>query len=86
MPSFRIEFKRPARKALDGIPDIHANRIRVAIDALASDPFPHGHRKLVGSEAKYRIRVGDYRVVYNVENQELVSFIIRIGHRKDIYR
>ena len=58
----------------------------MAIDALASDPFPHGHRKLVGSEAKYRIRVGDYRVVYNVENQELVIFIIRIGHRKDIYR
>lgn len=86
MPSYRIEFKRPARKALAAIQTSQAERIRVAIDALAVDPFPQGHRKLVGSEAKYRIRVGDYRVIYHVENQELVILVIRIGHRKDIYR
>lgn len=86
MPSYRIEFKRPARKALATIQATHAERIRDSIDALAADPFPVGYRKLVGAEAKYRIRVGDYRVIYGVENQELVILVIRIGHRKEIYR
>lgn len=86
MPSYRIEFKRPARKALASIQAAHAERIRVAIDELASQPFPQGYRKLVGSEAKYRIRVGDYRVIYSVDDGEVLIFIIRIGYRKDIYR
>ncbi|MFM2198954.1 MAG: hypothetical protein RLZZ505_2386 [Verrucomicrobiota bacterium] len=86
MPSYRIEFKRTARKALATIQATHAERIRDSIDSLAADPFPVGHRKLVGAEAKYRIRVGDYRVIYGVENQELVILVIRIGHRKEIYR
>jgi mRNA interferase RelE/StbE len=86
MPSYRIEFKRAARKALAMIHATHVERIRDSIDALAADPFPVGYRKLVGAEAKYRIRVGDYRVIYGVENQELVILVIRIGHRKEIYR
>jgi mRNA interferase RelE/StbE len=85
MPSYRIEFKRAARKALATIQATHAERIRDSIDALAADPFPVGYRKLIGAEAKYRIRVGDYRVIYGVENQGLVILVIRIGHRKDIY-
>jgi mRNA interferase RelE/StbE len=85
MPSYRIEFARAARKALATIQATHAERIRDSIDALAADPFPVGYRKLIGAEAKYRIRVGDYRVIYGVENQELVILVIRIGHRKDIY-
>jgi len=67
MPSYRIEFKRAARKALVMIQATHAERIRDSIDALAADPFPVGYRKLVGAEAKYRIRVGDYPVIYGVE-------------------
>lgn len=86
MPSYRIEFKRAARKALAMIHATHAERIRDSIDALAADPFPVGYRKLVGAETKYRIRVCDYRVIYGVENQELVILVIRIGHRKEIYR
>ncbi len=86
MPLYRIEIKQTARKVLSNIPLAYANRIRCAIDDLATNPFPQGHRKLVGSESKYRIRIGDYRVIYQVENQELVIFVIRIGHRKEIYR
>lgn len=86
MPSYRIELKRPVRKALAGIQANHAERIRIAVDALAAQPFPQGYRQLVGSEARYRIRVGDYRIIYSVENNILTIFIIKIGHRKDIYR
>lgn len=85
MSSYRIEVKRTAHKVLSSIPLVHAKRIRLAIDGLALNPFPQGHRKLVGSVSKYRTRIGDYRVIYQVENQELIIFVIRIGHRKDIY-
>ena len=61
-------------------------RILQAVEQLATEPYPHEVRKLVGSEHTYRIRVGDYRVVYNVVSSTLIIQIIRVGHRKDIYQ
>lgn len=55
------------------------------IAALADDPRPHGCEKLSALE-RYRIRVGDYRIVYAVEDAELVVWVVRIGHRRDVYR
>ena len=61
-------------------------RISRAIDSLADNPVPPGARKLKGEERSYRIRVGDYRVVYDVLEEVVLVMILRIGHRKDVYR
>lgn len=61
-------------------------RIASAIDTLADDPTPYGCKKLVGSEHTYRIRVGDYRIVYEIQSAKLVVSVIRVRHRRDVYR
>jgi len=57
-----------------------------AIDRLASNPRPHGVQKLAGGENEYRIREGNYRVVYEIRDKMLVVVVVRVGHRRDIYR
>lgn len=86
MDSYRIDWKQSAGKELKKLPRDVIARILRAIENLASDPRPHGSRKLVGSEHTFRIRQGDYRVVYNIMDSEGVIEIIRVGHRRDIYR
>lgn len=61
-------------------------RVQTAIDALASNPKPHGAIALQGMSGAYRIRVGDYRIVYEIVNGELVVFVVDLGHRSEIYR
>ena len=61
-------------------------RISTKIAALAQNPFPHGNKKLKGAEHAFRIRIGDYRVVYDVLEDAIVVLVLRIGHRKDVYR
>ena len=84
--SYRIEIKLSAIKALAAIPNPHRRRIANAIDGLAQQPRPVGCTKLIGAETAYRIRVGDYRIVYQILDRVLIVFIIRIAHRKDVYR
>ena len=86
MDSFRIEVARSATKELRAIDRQWVPRIMVAIEDLADDPMPVGCKKLVGSEHTYRIRVGDYRIVYDIQNANLVVFVIRIRHRRDVYK
>ena len=83
---FRIEYTKGARKDLGRLDQAIKDRIGAAIDALGLEPHPPGSRKMVGSEALYRVRVGNYRVIYEIQNKILTVFIIKIGHRKDIYR
>ena len=61
-------------------------RLRRHIDRLGENPFPPGAQKLHAEEPYYRIRVGDYRVIYQVEPHQLVVIVVKIGHRKDVYR
>ena len=63
-------------------------RVRVAdaIRALGADPRPPGCTKLAGNAAYYRVRVGDYRVLYEVRDREILVLVIKIGHRRDVYR
>lgn len=82
---YSIEFVPSARKSLCKLPLPIQKRLQVAIDELADDPFPPGMKKLVGEDG-YRIRVGDYRVIYNVEHGHLIVLVIRIGHRREVYR
>ncbi|HDH57210.1 MAG TPA: type II toxin-antitoxin system RelE/ParE family toxin [Bacteroidetes bacterium] len=84
--AYRIEVKSQAEKALTRIPNPHRRRIAKAIDALARCPRPSGCVKLAGADDAYRLRIGDYRIVYEIADKVLIVYIIRIGHRKDIYR
>lgn len=83
--SYSIEIKRSALRALGSLPRAIQRRIRTAIDELATNPRPPGVRKLVGCETTYRRRVGDYRIVYDIHDDQLLVLVIKIGHRRDIY-
>ena len=86
MGLYKIEWKRSATKELKQLPRDAMLRILEAIEQLSQEPYPAGVRKLAGSEHAWRIRVGDYRVVYTIVESALVIEIIRVRHRKDAYR
>jgi mRNA interferase RelE/StbE len=81
---YQLVIDTYAQKQLDKIPPPHFNRIIRAINELAINPRPTGYRKLTGRPG-YRIRIGDYRVIYNIEDKILTVFVVDIGHRKNIY-
>lgn len=83
--SYQIEIKASAIKELAKIQKEYALKIDKAIRTLANNPFPNGSLKLKANENKYRIRVGNYRVIYNVDNNILTILILKVGHRKSIY-
>jgi mRNA interferase RelE/StbE len=84
LPSYRIVILPVAERQLRRIDSGPRKRIDTAILALAGDPRPNGCRKLSGSE-EYRIRVGDYRVLYEIEDAVLRILVVRVGHRRDVY-
>ena len=86
MGSYRIEWKSSAEKELKAIDRQHIPRILEAVESLTINPFPTQSRKLRDVEKSYRIRVGDYRIVYQVDVEEVMVTIYHIRHRKDIYR
>lgn len=86
MSRYQVGIASAAKKELARLPKKMADRIVAAIDALADNPRPHGAIKLEGSENQYRIRVGDYRVIYSINDGALMVLIIRIADRKDAYR
>ena len=86
MDSCRVEFRRPAEKDLRKIAASHLPQVVEAIRGLANEPMPYGVRKLVGGEHSYRIRVGDYRVVYQWLGKTKLVVIEKVRHRKDVYR
>jgi mRNA interferase RelE/StbE len=83
---YNVSLTRPATKDLEALPKNVLKRVDAAILALADDPHPQGSKKLTGSEDLYRIRVGDYRIIYQVEGGELIVLIIRVRHRREVYR
>jgi mRNA interferase RelE/StbE len=83
---YRVSIKRSAVKEIEAIPQKkERQRIIRRIGQLADDPRPTGSKKLSGHN-RYRIRQGTYRIVYGIEDKELVVMVVKIGHRKDIYR
>ena len=86
MASYRLEWRRSATKDLRRIAAADVPRVVSSAEALANDPFPPGCTKLSGSERSYRIRVGDYRVLYDVFSGRLLIEVIKVGHRKDVYK
>lgn len=84
MPKYTVYLSNRARKELDKLSDSLAKPILSAIANLAEDPRPKGCKKLRGREG-YRIRTGNYRVIYEIFDSQLIVDVIALGHRKDIY-
>ena len=86
MSRYPVEISRQAVKATARLERADQLRIRAAIDLLADEPRPPGAVKLAGETSACRVRVSDYRIVYDVIDGRLVIQVVRIGHRRDIYR
>jgi len=83
---YRVEVSKPAGKQIAGLDRTARNRIIDRLTALGDNPRPAGSKKMAGPEAFWRIRVGDYRVIYSIEDARLVVLVIKIGHRREVYR
>lgn len=86
MSPYEVEIARRAVKSLARLPRHEQQRIRAAIDLLANEPRPPGCVALKGEDRAYRVRIGDYRIVYEVHDTRLVVLVVRVGHRRDVYR
>lgn len=84
--AWRVEFSAKAEKQFKALDRAVQRRLATEIDGLAENPRPYGAVKLAGEEGIYRIRMGDYRVVYQVRDRFLLVLVVRVGHRKDVYR
>jgi mRNA interferase RelE/StbE len=84
MGEYRLLLRRSVAKDLERVPKRDLKRILERIRLLAREPRPPGHEKLAGHE-RYRIRQGDYRIVYSVQDEDLSVWIVKVGHRRDIY-
>ena len=85
MESYRLSFKRSVTKDFRSIPQEDVRRILSRIDALALEPRPQGCQKLTGQE-RYRVRVGRYRIVYEIRDVLLLVIVVAVAHRKGVYR
>ena len=86
MASYKIEWKRSAERELKVIDKRYIPRILQAIESLTENPYPLHHRKLLGVESSYRIRIGDYRVIYQVDIEDKRVVIYHVRHRREAYR
>jgi mRNA interferase RelE/StbE len=85
MARYELRFKPSVAKDLRGIPRADVQRILRRIEALRDDPRPTGSEKLSGQE-RYRVRQGQYRILYTVTDAELIVEVVKVGHRRDVYR
>jgi len=85
-PRYTVEFARPALREFQDLPRAVQQRIAPKITALAEDPRPVGVDKLKGQSDQYRIRVGDYRVVYTIQDARLIVLVVRVANRRDVFR
>lgn len=85
MATYELRFKASVAKDLRGLPKSDIERILAKIEMLKADPRPPGSEKLSGDE-KYRIRQGDYRILYSIDDEQIVIEVVKVGHRKDVYR
>jgi len=83
--SYQIVIPKPAQKQLDNITKIERDRLILTLRSLADDPRPNGVKKLKGYDNTYRVRVGDYRIIYEIKDRELIVLLLSVSHRKDAY-
>ena len=85
MAAYSVFFRKSVREDIEAIPKRDRKRILARIAALSTEPRPYGCEKLSDQE-RYRIRQGRYRIVYSIQDDELTVWVIKVGHRKDVYR
>jgi mRNA interferase RelE/StbE len=86
MTRYRIEVSGTADRQIRTLPRADQLRVIRVIQALATDPRPPGCRKLSGYNDVFRVRIGRLRVLYTIEDRRLVIIVLKVGHRKDVYR
>ena len=85
MAGYKIFFKKSVWKDFESIPRNDLKKIMNVIESLGKNPRPPGCRKLSGQE-RYRLRQERYRIIYSIQNDELKVWVVKVGHRKDVYR
>jgi len=84
--TYRIEVAPGAVRQLRKLDPVARMRVQAAIELLAANPRPPGAAKLVGGDGEWRVRTGDYRVVYEIHDDRLLVLVVALGHRRDVYR
>ena len=85
MAEYEILFKKSVQKDLNAIPKKDLKKILDRIELLSEDPRPPGCEKLTGQQ-RYRLRQGRYRILYSIQDDELTIWVVKVAHRKDVYR
>lgn len=85
MVAYKVFFKKSVWKDFESIPQKELKKIIERIDALSEDPHPPGSLKLSGQE-RYRLRQGRYRILYSIQDAELTVWVVKVAHRKNVYR
>lgn len=83
--TYRVEVAPAAQRQLRKLDPAARRRVQAAIELLAEQPRPSGAKKLTGGEGEWRVRTGDYRIIYEIHDQVLVLLVVTIGHRREIY-
>jgi mRNA interferase RelE/StbE len=84
--SHRVEVALAAVRQVRKLDPVARRRIQAAIELLAEQPRPSGAKKLVGGDGEWRVRTGEYRIVYEIHDEVLLVLVVAVGHRRDIYR
>lgn len=84
--TYRVEMAPAAVRQLRKLDPAARRRVQAAVELLATEPRPAGAKKLVGGAGEWRVRTGDFRVVYEIHDQVLVVLVVALGHRREIYR
>lgn len=83
--SYRLEIAPAAVRQFRKMDRAAQRRVQAAIELLASEPRPNGAKKMVGGDGEWRVRTGDYRIVYEIHDNVLLVLVVAVGHRRDIY-
>ncbi|SOC58355.1 type II toxin-antitoxin system RelE family toxin [Ornithinimicrobium cerasi] len=84
--TYKIEFSPAAARQLRKLDGSARRRVQAAVELLADEPRPTGAKKLVGGDGEWRVRTGDYRIVYEIDDGVLLVLVLAVGHRRDIYQ
>ena len=84
--SYRIELSPAAARQIRKLDGAARRRVQAAVELLASDPRPPSAKKLVGGDGEWRVRTGDYRIVYEIHDGVLVVLVLAVGHRREVYQ
>lgn len=84
--NYRIEFVRQASKQFKSLSKQDQKRVKAKVDTLVTEPRPNGVVKLSGKDNLYRVRAGNYRIIYNIQDNKLLVLVVKIGHRRDVYQ